>query len=285
MEKLRTGLNSNGITHAENLYSADDIAAFNAALDPHFAALASEHRSYAYARDLDRLGILERLVSDGLVSSFFEVMDQPLFYHLHAYEIAARHEHSHIAETYLSGWHRDVDSSYETAAPSHLSLFVYLTEVQPHDGPFEFLNDVPQGRFRNGAPASRMTGPRGAAFYWNRYFYHRAAPNRGSVRRRVLKYSIQSNRYPSRTMKAEHFAGVAAKMQMRDEARRLLFGAYAETPGAPLLRQPASQVRYTPVAPNVATDVDPVTMLKSQIRDIVRPLRRKAGPVLVPNYD
>ena len=78
-----------------------------------------------------------------------------------------------------------------------MSVFLYLTDVGPENGPFELLPRDPELGFAPGLPCISVTGPAGFAFAWNRSFYHRAAPNRSPRRRRVLKLSVQPRRLPN----------------------------------------------------------------------------------------
>lgn len=278
MDKLRSQLNALGLVRLDDLFERSELATLNAALDPHFAALAHEPRSYAYSVDLNRLGRLDAVLGERTLKVLFDVMPDPVIYHLHAYEIAARNPSPHIFGHELAGWHRDPDSAWEPAAPTHVSLFVYLTDVAETDGPFEFLPGRPQGRFSNGAASVSLTGAAGTSFLWNRAFFHRASPNRGEVRRRLLKISIQKNRYESSHLAAPHLAPVAAAERGRDPHRALLFGAW-QGRQAPELDPPATawDPGYRPVAPNRTAEVDALTRLKSAMKSMVGVRAADAG--------
>jgi hypothetical protein len=91
-----------------------------------------------------------------------------------------------------------------------------------------------------------MFGQAGFSFVWHRSFYHRAAPNRGKQRRRVLKISIQRNQFHSHHLSNDFFATLVAKLPKGDAFTDLLFGRY-QGREAPRL-SPAASVRPQRVA-------------------------------------
>ena len=285
MLDLRSTLNGFGIADVQNLYDAGEIAAINEALDPHFARLDHQHRSYALSTDLVRLGISDTILSDKLVSALFEIMSDPVFYHFHVYEIRSRQSEPHVESAILSGWHRDFDSSYTEHSPSHISLFVYLTHVGPEDGAFEFMPDLPQGAFRNHDKVIQERGDIGHGFFWNRYFYHRASPNRGTVRRRVLKLSIQKSSFPSNNLETEYLREMAAAMMGRDAARKGLFGAYSPQ-DYPTIILGESGLQYSRPETNMEVHLSPLAVLKAQARDAYLAMKRRTSPSgTAANYD
>jgi hypothetical protein len=120
-------------------------------------------------------------------------------YHAHAYEIAGYENQPHIRARRLEGWHRDEEtiSAYSPAWPYHISVFVYLTDVDADGGAFEFCPEPPGRGVRGGRPAASIAGAAGTTFVWNRSFVHRASPNRSSQRRRILKLSWQPAHLPN----------------------------------------------------------------------------------------
>src|SRR3978361_472003 len=132
-------------------------------------------------------------------------MPDPVFYHFHLYEIAGGNKDSHIFSESLSGWHRDPDCEYVPNDPTHLSLFIYLTDVGPEDGPFQFLPGDPTRLMTGSTPVISLEGPAGFSFVWHRSYHPRPAPNRAPRRRRLLKISVQRNAYPSVHLERESF--------------------------------------------------------------------------------
>jgi len=266
-EALWSDLNDYGIVTAAGLFNEDQISAINRGLDPHFEALSGQPRSYAYSNQLQSMGVLDQILNDRVVASMHEVIPDPVLYHLHCYEIGTQQTKPHIFGNELRGWHRDPDSGYEPARPSHVSLFVHLTDVGPGDGAFEFMPHSATRAFVNKVPACSMLGPKGTSFYWNRHFFHRASPNRGSTRRRMLKISIQSSRWPSSNLSLDHLAPVVEAMRDATPAVRGLFGHPAEPRGAG-----SSGVAYRRVPTNLDVDIGAAPLLRSRLKALV--LRR-----------
>ncbi len=262
MDDVRAALNTNGIVFAEGLYEASDIVAINEALDPIFAAKRESKRSYATVDELITCNIIDHVLNDAIVSSFYEIIDKPKMYQFHVFEIAGRNNSPHIAGANLKGWHRDHDSAYDPVAPSHISLFVYLTNVGGDDGSFEFMPHSGRGGFTNNADAIAVQGGKGTAFYWNRHFFHRASPNRGATRRRVLKFSIQSPESPALTTS---LAAASRYMANKDCARQELFG---HSGGSDTDLKPKT-IKYDVPSTNMRVKLDPATLLKARFKEAI----------------
>ncbi|MGO9158943.1 hypothetical protein [Mycobacterium sp.] len=120
---------------------------------------------------------------------------------------------SHINEERLDGWHRDYDTlkDFKTNAPDFISIFILLSPVGDDDGAFEFaLNSA--DRLRAGSDIVQMVGPVSTAAIWNRCFYHRAAPNRGPRRRRILKISFQPAELANELIGTDEFKAAWLKL-------------------------------------------------------------------------
>lgn len=65
---------------------------------------------------------------------------------------------------------------------------------------------------RAGGDAVQLIGPVGTAAMWNRSYFHRASPNRGSVRRRVLKISFQPAGLPNDRIGLPEFTDARAHL-------------------------------------------------------------------------
>src|SRR5215813_10057225 len=196
--KIREILSNAGICALPGLFSEDEIATINKAVDPLLRSRAEERRAYVHPDEIFDLGLMDLIFTDRMKDLLFSIVPDPVLYHCHVYEIAANSRQSHIFSDSLAGWHRDPDSGYTSGNPTHISLFVYLTNVGDDDGAFEFVPDIsPDKWLYNGLPYVAAKGPAGYSFAWHRSYYHRASPNRGPIRRRLLKLSIQPNRFTS----------------------------------------------------------------------------------------
>ncbi len=221
-------LSRSGILGLDCPYDRTSLATLQARLDPIFAAQGPSHRSYVKAKDLQELGLLDQVFNDAMRSAIRALIPDAVLYHCHLYEIAANQDQPHIEGHLLNGWHRDYDAFYtgiEPREPHCLSLFVYLSEVASfEDGPFELLPEF-RSDFAEGLPTTRVVGPAGTTFVFTRTFFHRANPNRGDRRRRVLKLSIQSGSLPNGPIDQGEFRDVLAGISTTDPFLRQLFGA------------------------------------------------------------
>lgn len=265
MAALRKLLVSSGIAQLPELYTPEQIRSMNAALGPFFEAKIEEKRSYAHASDLLRLGLWDSVFSPAMIDVLFSIMPDPVLYHAHAYEIAANNTKSHIFSESLSGWHRDPDSTFVEGDPSHISLFIYLTHVGPEDGAFEFVPDCPPSAWLGAHdPFISVLGEPGYSFAWHRNYFHRASPNRGSVRRRLIKLSIQRNSFHSAHLSNPYFEEVKGLIPAGNERMDVLLGRYQgkKAPSLPKL----AEVACLPINTNQTLDLPVAGILKAQIK-------------------
>lgn len=181
-----------GIADLTGLWPVDLVESWNLQVDPLFAAMQDEPRAVLGPDQLVDTGIFHEMFSEPARRLIASIHPSALLYHCHCYETAARQTKSHINEGRLHGWHRDYDTlaGFAKTFPNFVSIFILMSPVGEEDGPFEFAPNSAH-RLRAGSDSVRMVGPVGTAAIWNRSFYHRAAPNRGPRRRRILKISFQ----------------------------------------------------------------------------------------------
>jgi hypothetical protein len=273
LSPLALALAERGIAFIPDTYSVNELAELNAMMSPLFHAKRGESRSYVKPDEMVELGIFDKVLSENMKDVLFSIVPDPVLYHLHAYEIAGQSQQSHIFSDQLGGWHRDPDSEYFPGDPTHASVFVYLTNVGEDGGAFEFSPQRPDKALQSGSPAVTMVGPAGMSFVWQRSFYHRAAPNRASRRRRVLKISIQRNEFISAHLASDFFRHAIARVPSGDGRLDLLLGRFQRR-RAPEFR-PTSMIRPKAVEVTKAIDIAN-DILEQMARDAERPL---AGPV------
>lgn len=192
------GLNSlttDGITLLENLFTPATIQKWNQLLDPHFAKLSHEARSEMENYELYKLGLFNDFFNDEVRFLIYKIMPDAVLFDFHVYETAANQTKSHIVADRLEGWHVDVKPlpGLDVKQPHYLSLFVHLSDVRLEDGAFEILPQDPYLPIKSGLNSIRAVGEKGTAYLWNKAFFHRASPNTGPQRRRMLKVSFQHN--------------------------------------------------------------------------------------------
>lgn len=265
MPSVKDYLVGAGICSLPGLYADDDIAAMNSALDPLFAKKAEERRSYAHPEEMFELGLMDKVFNEKMMNLLFSFVPDPVLYHFHAYEIAGNDSRSHIFGGSLQGWHRDPDSEYVAGDPTHVSVFVYLTHVGPDSGAFEFVPDVsPAQWLHNGAPYISVQGPKGYSFAWHRGYFHRASPNRASVRRRLIKLSVQRNSFHSAHLSNPHFTKLLSYVPAGNERMDVLLGRY-QGKAAPRF-EPLTQPAAAPIATTDVLHLSSVELATAQLR-------------------
>jgi Phytanoyl-CoA dioxygenase (PhyH) len=271
---VREELSTRGIVGVSRVFSDQTLKHINDRLDEHFAQRKHEARGYAWPEDLEALGLLDVILNDEVISLFFQVMDDPVIFHLLVNEIAAGQSKPHVFGSDLLGWHRDSDAVYDPRKPTHVSFFIYLSDVLgAEDAPFEIIPGSGASDLKRGLPAVSMTGEAGTAFLWHRRFLHRAAPNRSPRRRRLLKFSIQTNEYKSVNLDLPFVRGVAERMRERDEVRRLLFGAY-QGRQAPRMGPFRPAFGCYTVKPTIEVDIKRISFIKYDVMTFLRRVRR-----------
>lgn len=271
--QLQHTLNHEGIVALEPLYTPAELQAIKTAIDPLLASRLDEKRAYVHPDEMVSLGIWDMVFSEKMLALLFSIMPDPVLYHCHIYEIAANNNAPHIFGDSLAGWHRDEDSEYASGIPTHISLFVYLTDVGAGDGAFEFVPSKARQWLTDGTPYISVMGKAGYTFAWNRPYFHRASPNRGPVRRRLLKLSFQRNQYPSVHLGNPHFQQVLKMIAPGNVEMDLLLGRYQgkEVPKLRSFTAPA----FTPVAPNEKMVIGNKELFKVQLRKFIDTTKKR----------
>ncbi len=208
-------LTKQGFFQTEFLYSSNLIKEWNTLLDPLFIVQEDKDRAYVKSNRLFELGIIDRVFNEQLKSLLCHLMPDAIFYHCHAYEISSSAiSHIHWGENL--GWHRDEEcrSSYNSNQANHISMFIYLTDVEQENGPFEIRLKSPLSYLKLKEKTIKVIGKAGTTFFFNRFFVHRACPNYSSNRRRVIKFSFQPRRLKNKKINLDEFV----------KFRQLVFG-------------------------------------------------------------
>lgn len=287
LNDIQSLLVSDGIANVPNLYTPQDIERINCRSDEIFEHMGHESRSYIKIDVMNEINVLNLIFNQATLDLLFSIVADAVLYHCHIYEICGGNNKSHIFSESLQGFHTDVDSEWHPDDPSHVSLFVYLTDVQAESGPFEFIPKPPTQWLTGSTPVATMTGPRGAAFVWNRSFYHRAAPNRSNVRRRLLKLSIQHNSAPSAHINDQAFQAVrAASVTEGDPRLATLFGEHqgGHTPAFSAPAMPIIERVHSTRMLNLSSAELTKVNIKAGIKRIKRSVLPKLNPEMAA-YD
>jgi len=282
-------LATDGIAQVAPIFAAEVIQQLNTIMDPIFEAQSSKARSYVTIEDMAHHGLIDTILGCEMRNLLLSIVPDPVLYHCHAYEIAANSKQSHIFGDNASGWHRDEDSEHFEKDATHASIFVYLTDVGRQDGPFEFSPFEPTKWVRTTNPAITVTGASGYSFAWNRSFYHRASPNTGPVRRRLLKLSIQPNSFRSCHLSNANFQAARNIVPYGDPYLDLLLGRF-QGKASPSLRPPAP-VMPMKIEPTGSINIPNTELTKLKLKEKAREVRtwlkrRIIGETAqVPAYD
>jgi len=289
MSLINDFLRTTGICEVPEIYTQDEIAAINALIDPLLEKRLEERRAYVHVDELQELGLLGTVLSDRMKDTLFSIIPDPVLYHCHVYEIAANDSRPHIFADSLTGWHRDRDSDYVESDSTHVSIFIYLSNVGPDDGAFEFIPSVPPTKWlRNGARYISVQGPAGFSFAWHRKFYHRASPNRGPTRRRLLKLSVQRNSFFSPHLGNPHFQKAIAGIAEGDVKTDLLFGRYQKltAPDCPAGRElPFKPITTAENKLNLSSIDLAKVQMRDKARNLVLKLQGRSANQVLAAYD
>jgi Phytanoyl-CoA dioxygenase (PhyH) len=211
---LQEVLAQEGIADLTGLWLSEQVEAWNRRVDPLFAAISDQPRSYVSADQLVETGILQEALSGPVRRVIASIQPSALLYHCHCYEIAAGQTKPHIQRNRFQGWHRDWETlrDFTKDFPTFVSIFVLMSPVGDADGPFEFVPKSPETGLQPTGEIVRLVGPVGTAAIWNRAYYHRAAPNRGPRRRRILKFSFQPAGLPNGRIRLDEFKAACSKL-------------------------------------------------------------------------
>jgi hypothetical protein len=109
--------------------------------------------------------------------------------------------------------------------PHYVSIFVYLTDVDLVDGPFEITSKTGKPVQLGKDPSVKVIGNSGTVVVWNRSFLHRASPNLGAKRRRIIKVSIQNNYLQNQVLTSGYFDNLLKDFAGRNKFISYLLGA------------------------------------------------------------
>jgi len=228
MEHVYSKLAESGICATSPLYSKEQIAKWNVLLDEHIKQ-QTEGRRYASADAIYQMGMLGEIFNQRMRDLIEHLMPDAVLHHCHIYEIEGNQAKSHIhSHNGRQGWHRDEEClpDFELSHPNFVSIFVYLTDVEIENGPFEIADYPPSTGLEivTNRPSFKMVGETGYSFVFDRAFMHRASPNVSATPRRVLKLSIQPPQFENTRIGLEEFTRVRQNIEGTDPFLEQLFG-------------------------------------------------------------
>ncbi|MBR8831986.1 MAG: hypothetical protein N5P05_001704 [Chroococcopsis gigantea SAG 12.99] len=208
-----------GFFLTEPLYSENTIEKWNKLLDSSHKSQEGIEKCYVDSAKLYELGILSDIFNERLKSLLSILMPTAVLYHCHYYEIIGGQTRSHIHWGKNLGWHRDEECRFDYTPnyANHISMFIYLTDVNEKSGPFEIRTKPPFSFLQPGEKTLKVVGEKGTLFFFNRFFLHRACPNYSPIHRRVIKFSFQPRHLKNNRIHLEEFSKLRNYTAGQDE--------------------------------------------------------------------
>tara|TARA_B110000971_G_C19937602_1_gene467132 strand:+ start:154 stop:981 length:828 start_codon:yes stop_codon:yes gene_type:complete len=189
---------NNGFIEFKNIFDDALIEKWNSKLDFFYKNKKDKIILDFTDNRVDKIGfeILQEFFNDKIKYIISKLIPDPIILWAGSNEIPGNTKISHVNHNDIGGWHTDIgeDLSFiDLKNPHYMTFFVYLTDVGPEDGPFEITNVTKKREINSSTSAKTLLGKKGTCFVWGNGFFHRAAPNYGNLRRRILKIQLQNN--------------------------------------------------------------------------------------------
>jgi len=186
----------NGFVEFDNLFTENQISKWNSLLDAHYEGKKEKHNIDLLELGEPGFNIVKEFFNDKIRFISCALIKDPILFYAGSNEIPSEQKVSHVNHNEIEGWHTDTGEELQyldMRMPYWITFFVYLTNVDNDDGAFEISNIVKKKQISHNTECFKMTGKKGKCFLWGNPFYHRASPNIGTNRRRILKIQIQHN--------------------------------------------------------------------------------------------
>jgi hypothetical protein len=187
---------ANGFIEFNNLFSNEQIQKWNSILDSYYFGKKEKITIDLFEIGKPGFKILTEFLNDKIKFIINQLIKDPVIFYAGSNEIPSNQKISHVNHNEIEGWHSDTGENLQylnLKNPFWITFFVYLTNVGFNDGPFEISNVTEKKEIKNGMKCFKIIGEKGKCFVWGNPFFHRAAPNLGNNRRRILKIQIQHN--------------------------------------------------------------------------------------------
>lgn len=220
-----------GFLELENILSKEQIELINTKVDPIILNKFNKTKTEILIEELIESGIAEIiLTNENLRKIILTIMPDPILFGFNIYEVDSMQERTHTNDNSADGWHVDtpVLPFLDRKQTNFVSFMIYLTDVMSfEDGPFEITSENLLEKLKHKSQSKKILGCKGTTFIWNNNYLHRASPNIGKIRRRVLKIGFQNNYFQNsfypKLLNA--YPGYSKK----DEFTDFIFGKYHMT--------------------------------------------------------
>ena len=186
-----------GFLELENIFSKEQIDLINIKADPLILKKFNKTKTEILIKELIESGIADIiLTNENLRKIILTIMPDPILFGFNLYEVNTMQKKTHTNDNSADGWHVDtpVLPFLDRKQTNFVSFIIYLTDVMSfEDGPFEVTSENMVEKLKHKSQSKKILGCKGTSFIWNNNYLHRASPNIGKIRRRVLKISFQNN--------------------------------------------------------------------------------------------
>jgi hypothetical protein len=217
-----------GFLELENIIPKEQIDLINIKADPIILNKFNKTKTEILIKDLIESGIAEIvLTNENLRKIILSIMPDPILFGFNIYEVDAMQVRTHTNDNAVDGWHVDtpVLPFLDRKQTNFVSFMIYLTDVMSfEDGPFEVTSENMLEKLNQKSLSKKILGPKGTTFIWNNNYLHRASPNIGKIRRRVLKIGFQNN-YFQNSFYTE-LLNAYPSYSKKDEFTNFIFGKY-----------------------------------------------------------
>ena len=218
----------NGFVELDNIFSEEEIENFNKKINPLIEKNFVKSKTDIEIEYLTKSGVTDDVLSNKhLRKLILEIMPDPVLYQLNVYEVDNYKESTHTNNNALGGWHSDLPNFrfLYKKNPHYFSIIIYLTDVlQDKDGPFEITDEFDINNINHNTRSIKILGKKGTSFIWNNNYIHRACPNSGAIRRRVLKIGFQNN-YLQNSL-YPRLINIYRDLKNKDEFTDFIFGKF-----------------------------------------------------------
>lgn len=220
-----------GFVELGNIFSKEEIELVNTKASSIIKNKFNKTKTEIIFEELIKSGIADIVLNNkNLRKIILEILPDPILFGFNIYEVDILQNRTHTSDNNIDGWHVDTPQLpfLDRSQPNFVSLMVYLTDVMRfEDGPFEVTSENNLNNLKHKLPSKKILGVKGTSFIWNNNYAHRASPNTGKIRRRVLKIGFQDNYLQSALYPKMQYA--YKDLLIKDEFTDFIFGKFHHT--------------------------------------------------------
>ena len=264
-----------GFVELGNIFSKEEIELINTKASLIIKNKFNKTKTEIIFEELIKSGIADIVLNNkNLRKIILEILPDPILFGFNIYEVDILQNRTHTSDNNIDGWHVDTPQLpfLDRSQPNFVSLMVYLTDVMSfEDGSFEVTSENNLSNLKHKLPSKKILGVKGTSFIWNNNYAHRASPNTGKIRRRVLKIGFQNNYIQNALYPKMQYA--YKDLMKKDEFTDFIFGKFHHTSIKAhkidhLLKNYKNTIRYKDVNYNTAIKLNKLIRLKKFFKNL-----------------